>query len=568
LLVNHLKTGWRSSPRTLPSVDLLLLDAPQAPGEPRAVPPWARSVGSVPFETHAIDRAIGSSSADFVLLWRSGEPFPAPAAIEALRAVGADFVHGAMPAPETLAELDLVLHDWSLIVPSPDRPASSWRLGPDACLMRTGAFRALGGFDLAFRDPRAAALDLGFRALRGGALVEYRPELGTRPAAGSPLPRGDVYAFLLRHYGTGWARYVGLRHVLSQPWRALPEHRAFREAQRSCRARSHALQALAALGPHLDDRPLERLRDEAVSVVLPTLGRPDYVVQALDSLARQTVPPNEVIVVDQNPPEARQPALYASYARLGLTVLWQDQTGQALARNAAIEAARGPWVFLFDDDSVAAPDLIEKHLRAVVGGRYHVSTGVSYSPGGSSDELPELFRYPRLAQTLDTGNSLMSLRWARSVGGIDRAYDHGPGADGDLGTRLYLAGARLLHNPRASRTHFKAPSGGLRTHGVHKYNTDAGVLAPFPPPTQVYYQLRFLSPRQARERVLLQFVTSKLPRVARRLGWRTLPWVAARLLLGSLVLPLKYVRSVRRARALLARSSRPPEIALGAPTPP
>jgi GT2 family glycosyltransferase len=215
--------------------------------------------------------------------------------------------------------------------------------------------------------------------------------------------------------------------------------------------------------------------------------------------------------------------------------------------------AEGDFVFLFDDDSVASPDLIAQHLLPVATGQVHASTGVAVAPPPNTEPLPEAFRHFRLAQTFDTGNSLLPIDLARRVGGLDRNYDFGPGTDADFGTRLYLAGFRILHNPHAVRIHYKAPLGGLRVHGAHKYNTDSGILAPFPPVTQSYYSLRYLSPRQSRERALLAFYASKVPRGVRSLGRGSLRRVLAyaRFVVSLGLFPIKRAMSLRGGRALL-----------------
>jgi hypothetical protein len=204
----------------------------------------------------------------------------------------------------------------------------------------------------------------------------------------------------------------------------------------------------------------------------------------------------------------------------------------------------------------------------LLGGRFEVSSGVVFPPPPTDYQLPVQNRYPRLSQMFSTGNAMLPLDLARRLGGFDGNYDFGPGADTDFGTRLYLAGKRIAHNPAATMIHFKAPMGGLRVHGAVKYNTDAGWLAPFPPVTQSYYGLRYLTARQQRERVLLQFVTSKFPIEM----WRSGPW---RQRLGALVvfaigfalLPIKSARSARAAQRALARGvltssfERPPDLA-------
>lgn len=442
----------------------------------------------------------------------------------------------------------MVRTDWSMLNASATLPSSSWRVGLGSCLVRRDTWRNIGGFDTAYETHAAAGLDWGRRCLAHGALIEHRPELVSYARTDAePLERRDVYTYFLRHHGLRWAQYVAMRETLRG---GLTELRSLASAR--ARVASHPAPTSRRCWRAEANDLEKRLRDASVSVIIPTLGRYPYLPGALDSLRRQTVRPREVIVVDQNPPDERQPATYEGYEELGLRVIWQDERGQSLARNTALASVTSPYVFMFDDDSIAHDDLIEQHMRVVLGERFDVSTGIAFPPPPTTYQLPADHVEPRVAQTFDSGNSLMRTSLAYEMGGFDRNFDLGPGTDTDLGTRMYLAGKRIAHTPAAIRIHFKAPSGGLRVHGAHKYNTDGALLGPFPPPTQSYYANRYLAGRQQFERTILQFVTSKIRPEARRGDPRAL----ARLAVTSLLLPLKWWRSERRARELLRKGVR------------
>ena len=91
-----------------------------------------------------------------------------------------------------------------------------------------------------------------------------------------------------------------------------------------------------SIGSH---QPSERARDRGamkgpgqVSVIVPAFGRPDLVRKALESVARQTRPPAEVIVVD----DGSEPPLAAVVAEYGVRYLRRPNGGAAGA------AARAP----------------------------------------------------------------------------------------------------------------------------------------------------------------------------------------------------------------------------------
>jgi glycosyltransferase involved in cell wall biosynthesis len=498
------------------------------------------------------------SEADYLLLWRADRPLLEAEQVARLTEEQIDIAHSGLRVGmgALLVDLQLITQDWSMLNAPAEHPSTSWRLSLDACLMRRSWLLHLGGLDAAYSNSVAAGLDFGYRALAAGALIEHRPELGGALPSVRPVdvPTRDLYVFLLRHYGQRWAQYVLLRRSLG----SLRLPRELRELRRAERAVATISTPPRGTVPEQEPSASpQHLAAAKVSAVIPTLGRYPYLPAALESLRRQTVRPREVIVVDQNPPEARQPEVYAGYDDLNLRVVWQDERGQSLARNTGLTEATCEYVFLFDDDSIAQDDLIETHVRAVIGNRCHISTGVSYPPPPSNYTLPSGFRHQRLSQTFDTGNSLLPLALARRLGGLDRNYDHGPGTDLDFGTRLYLDGQRILHNPQAVRVHFKAPMGGLRTYGVRKYNTDAGLLRPFPHVTQTYYGLRYLSPAQLRERTLIQFLTSRVPPELRRAsGVQRIVHAGVNVLIGTALLPLKWRRSYKAARRLFRQGVR------------
>src|SRR6185369_15668619 len=100
-----------------------------------------------------------------------------------------------------------------------------------------------------------------------------------------------------------------------------------------------------------------------VSVVIPTLNRPDLAVRAVHSALAQTHAALEVIVVVDGPDPATEAAL-AQVADPRLRVLVLAERGKAPnARNQGALAAAGRWTALLDDDDEWLPTKIETQLR-------------------------------------------------------------------------------------------------------------------------------------------------------------------------------------------------------------
>ena len=102
------------------------------------------------------------------------------------------------------------------------------------------------------------------------------------------------------------------------------------------------------------------------SVVIPTYQRRDSVRQALEALARQTLPPEEfevVISIDGSDDGTRE-LLEAFRTPFPLVVLWQPNRGRAAACNAGLRASQGALLVLLDDDMEPAPEFLAAHLAA------------------------------------------------------------------------------------------------------------------------------------------------------------------------------------------------------------
>jgi glycosyltransferase involved in cell wall biosynthesis len=101
-----------------------------------------------------------------------------------------------------------------------------------------------------------------------------------------------------------------------------------------------------------------------VSVVIPTRNRPELVGRAVNSVLQQTLTDLEVIVVVDGPDPAIVSALKViqdTDSRLRVLLLPQNLGGSD-ARNAGIDAARGRWIALLDDDDEWMRQKLEKQL--------------------------------------------------------------------------------------------------------------------------------------------------------------------------------------------------------------
>jgi len=210
-----------------------------------------------------------------------------------------------------------------------------------------------------------------------------------------------------------------------------------------------------------------------VSVVVTTFNRRPTLERTLEALAEQTWPDLEVVVVDDGSDDDTWPCLERA-AREGplagrLIVRRQDNTGQGLARNHALQHATGELVLFLGDDVIPAEDLVAVHVA-----RHRAETSPCAVVGFSDWDRDHMRVTPFLERTitegLQFGYGLMrpeedlpytcfytsNLSLPREVLGehpFDPSFRGYGWEDVELGWRLSLAGLRLVYEPGAEAGH-------------------------------------------------------------------------------------------------------------------
>jgi hypothetical protein len=98
-----------------------------------------------------------------------------------------------------------------------------------------------------------------------------------------------------------------------------------------------------------------------ISVVIPAYNRQELIVRALRSVAAQTRPPAEVIVVD----DCSQDDTGAVAEAMGARVIRHEHNrGEAGARNSGLRAATQPWIATLDSDDEWLPTHLQDAWEA------------------------------------------------------------------------------------------------------------------------------------------------------------------------------------------------------------
>ena len=95
----------------------------------------------------------------------------------------------------------------------------------------------------------------------------------------------------------------------------------------------------------------------AISVIIPTYNRADWICEAVDSVFAQTFTDYELLVVDDGSKDNTKEVL----SRYGdkLSYIYQINAGCSAARNTGVQASKGRWIAFLDSDDIWEKDKLE-----------------------------------------------------------------------------------------------------------------------------------------------------------------------------------------------------------------
>jgi glycosyltransferase involved in cell wall biosynthesis len=227
----------------------------------------------------------------------------------------------------------------------------------------------------------------------------------------------------------------------------------------------------------LSERPARRpsaraSRPATVTVAVAHYNHDRFLPGALASLATQSRPADEVIVVDDGSTTeaarrvfSEQETLYPQW-----TFVRQENAGPGATRNRCLERASGTYFLPFDSDNVAAPDLVEKLLEAMEQNPSRAATtchNLAFVEDTDIDAGEFAFRYsptggPRLSACLENvyGDTCALFRTEvlRSVGGFE-ANRWSPHEDWETFVKMTVRGLEVEVLPQPL-FYYRTDSGG------------------------------------------------------------------------------------------------------------
>jgi len=198
-----------------------------------------------------------------------------------------------------------------------------------------------------------------------------------------------------------------------------------------------------------------------VSVYIPAYNAAEFLERCLDSLARQTLQPDEILVIDDGSRD-QSAAIAQRYSQVKV-IRHESNLGLAAARNTALREARNELVASLDADCSAHPQWLEKlvpHMddSSVAGAGGQLTEGVHSS-------VADRWRCAHMVQHwgnqhlknppfLFGCNNVFRRSAVLGCGGYDESLRTN-GEDADISRKLLAQSWQLVYDPAARAVHMR-----------------------------------------------------------------------------------------------------------------
>ncbi|MEM9908886.1 MAG: glycosyltransferase family 2 protein [Cyanobacteria bacterium P01_D01_bin.44] len=242
-------------------------------------------------------------------------------------------------------------------------------------------------------------------------------------------------------------------------------------------------------------------RSPLLSVIIPTYNRPDRLRHCLKAVAKQTYDHQcfEVIVVDDGSHTSMAPIIGELASKVDITLLQQQNSGPARARNKGAQQAHGQYLIFTDDDCTPTPDWLSQiaahfavNPQSFIGG--HTLNALPDNPYSTASQLliDYLYGYynaePGQASFFASNNFALPADLFHQMGGFDTTFPLAAGEDRELCDRIHQQGIPMRYVPEAKiwhahelslkkywRQHFNYGRGAYHFHQVRSRRKAAPV---------------------------------------------------------------------------------------------
>jgi glycosyltransferase involved in cell wall biosynthesis len=194
----------------------------------------------------------------------------------------------------------------------------------------------------------------------------------------------------------------------------------------------------------------------AVTVAISHFNHADFLPQALESIAKQTRPPDRVVVVDDGSTSAEALKVFAEQEALYPEWVFErgENQGPGAVRNRSLAEAETDYFLPFDSDNIATPRMIERLLDAMELNPSRAATtchNLAFVEAADIEAEDFVFRYaptggPRIGACVDNvfGDTCALFRTEalRSVAGFE-VHTWSPHEDWETFVKMAMAGLEI-----------------------------------------------------------------------------------------------------------------------------
>ena len=302
----------------------------------------------------------------------------------------------------------------------------------------------------------------------------------------------DLYRFVAEHYKKRWTLLLLFNHIYYEkrfPFYAFAKAQFYKQRQLEL--------DIASLQRTASNTETDQLDYD---VIIPTVGRPQYLYDVLKDLNKQSIVPSKVIIVEQDGDKKAQSLLdeiLSTQWNFELAHNFTHITGACRARNEGVLLSTSPWILFFDDDVRVEKNFISQAVQFISNTKAKCITFACLQDGEKEEQLAY-----KQWESFGSGCSLVH-KDIFSKCSFDMALEHGYGEDMDYGMQIRNLGEDIIYAPQIQIRHLKAPVGGFRE--PHTFPWESDEVQPKPSPQIMYFRKKNFTEKQLQGYKMMQF---------------------------------------------------------------
>ena len=228
---------------------------------------------------------------------------------------------------------------------------------------------------------------------------------------------------------------------------------------------------------------------KTISLIIPTYYRYKYLDKIFNLINKQSVIPDEIIVVDQTPESDRPSNFYKNHCKANpnISIFYLQNPSAPNARNFGAKKSTSEVLLIIDDDIIFNKDFVESHLKVMNEQSVDVVNGAVSSKEFLKNEYPwdirtmdpvrfflgsPNYKWEGMMCSITSGNFSIRRDVYIKSGGFDlfapRMQDY------EFGFRLFRKGAKIFYSYKPLAQHLRG-EGGLRKNSM-KFDRLVGAI--------------------------------------------------------------------------------------------